>query len=187
MKIAIAGAGRMGQAIAAIVEQQDDLELAGFWDRGGDLELGVEMMREALRVDPDSLYHVPVEPRLRERLAVLANGYGPLSSASDREFMRASLHYLRGNRSEAAASLGRASMSFFGTETPQLYGPRDGRHMVFYKDLPCSPCLSVFNYKQSHCEFASRCLELISFEEVAAAFDRWWEANSPRAGREAHA
>ena len=28
----------MGQAIAAIVEQQDDLELAGLWDRGGDLE-----------------------------------------------------------------------------------------------------------------------------------------------------
>ena len=38
MKIAIAGAGRMGQAIAAIVEQQDDLELAGLWDRGGDLD-----------------------------------------------------------------------------------------------------------------------------------------------------
>lgn len=39
MKIAIAGAGRMGQAIAAIVEQQDDLELAGLWDRGGDLDV----------------------------------------------------------------------------------------------------------------------------------------------------
>lgn len=38
MKIAIAGAGRMGQVIAAIVEQQDDLELAGLWDRGGDLD-----------------------------------------------------------------------------------------------------------------------------------------------------
>ena len=37
IRVAIAGAGRMGQAIAAGLEKQDDMELAGIWDRGGDL------------------------------------------------------------------------------------------------------------------------------------------------------
>jgi len=37
IRVAIAGAGRMGQAIAAGLEKQDDLELVGMWDRGGDL------------------------------------------------------------------------------------------------------------------------------------------------------
>ena len=38
IKVAIAGAGRMGQAIAAGLETQDDMELVGLWDRGGDLD-----------------------------------------------------------------------------------------------------------------------------------------------------
>lgn len=38
IRVAIAGAGRMGQAIAAGLKAQDDLELAGIWSRGGDLE-----------------------------------------------------------------------------------------------------------------------------------------------------
>ncbi len=38
MNIGIAGAGRMGQTIAACIAQQPDLELAGIWARGGDLD-----------------------------------------------------------------------------------------------------------------------------------------------------
>ena len=38
MRIAIAGAGRMGQSIAAGIAQHDDLELAGTWKRGDDLD-----------------------------------------------------------------------------------------------------------------------------------------------------
>ena len=37
INIVIAGAGRMGQAIAATIEQTDDLALAGIWQRGEDL------------------------------------------------------------------------------------------------------------------------------------------------------
>ena len=37
IRIAIAGAGRMGQAIAAGLDADDDLELAGIWKRGDDL------------------------------------------------------------------------------------------------------------------------------------------------------
>ncbi len=38
IRIAIAGTGRMGQAIAAGLEQQDDMELAGLWGRADDLD-----------------------------------------------------------------------------------------------------------------------------------------------------
>jgi len=37
IRIAIAGAGRMGRSIAARLEAQEDLALAGTWARGGDL------------------------------------------------------------------------------------------------------------------------------------------------------
>lgn len=40
--IGIAGAGRMGRAVAASIEQQSDLELAGIWTRGGDLDAIVD-------------------------------------------------------------------------------------------------------------------------------------------------
>ena len=38
IRVAIAGTGRMGQAIAAALEQQEDMELAGLWGRGDDLD-----------------------------------------------------------------------------------------------------------------------------------------------------
>jgi 4-hydroxy-tetrahydrodipicolinate reductase len=42
IRVAIAGAGRMGQAVAAGLEKQDDMELVGVWSRGNDLSLLVE-------------------------------------------------------------------------------------------------------------------------------------------------
>lgn len=38
ISVAIAGKGRMGQAIADGLEQQDDMELAGLWGKGDDLD-----------------------------------------------------------------------------------------------------------------------------------------------------
>jgi 4-hydroxy-tetrahydrodipicolinate reductase len=43
-RVAIAGAGRMGKAIAAGIDAQDDLELVGTWGRGDDLDA---LVREA--------------------------------------------------------------------------------------------------------------------------------------------
>ena len=42
IRVAIAGAGRMGQAIAAGLESTDGMELAGIWSRGKDLDALVE-------------------------------------------------------------------------------------------------------------------------------------------------
>lgn len=38
IKVTICGAGRMGQAIAAIVDHHDDLELVGLWDRAAEID-----------------------------------------------------------------------------------------------------------------------------------------------------
>ena len=42
IRVAIAGAGRMGQAVAGGLEARDDMELAGLWGRGDDLDALVD-------------------------------------------------------------------------------------------------------------------------------------------------
>jgi len=50
-----------------------------------------------------------------------------------------------------AEAYGLRSISFFGPETPHLYGPRGGEHRVFYTRPHCSPCLNVFYSKENNC------------------------------------
>lgn len=42
-------------------------------------------------------------------------------------------------------------IAFFGPETPTIYGPLGKNQYVFYEDIYCSPCLSVYNSKISEC------------------------------------
>jgi len=64
------------------------------------------------------------------------------------------------------------TISFFGPDTPVVYGPKGDNHSVFYKGLYCSPCLNVYNvktamYGNKRClEGNNRCMHLISVEEV---------------------
>ena len=71
-----------------------------------------------------------------------------------------------------AVSMGTPTFSFFGTETPLLYGYDFPPHTIFYERLACSPCLSVFNFKIGRCEFGVRCLRRITPEKVMASFSR---------------
>lgn len=87
---------------------------------------------------------------IRESFCLITNDSGPL---------------------HIAASLNVPTMTFFGTDTPTLYGAEGPSHTAFFKNIPCSPCLSVFNYKKGECEFASRCIREITVQEVIAAFD----------------
>jgi ADP-heptose:LPS heptosyltransferase len=43
-------------------------------------------------------------------------------------------------------------IAFFGPETPTIYGPLGNNQYVFYEDMYCSPCLSVYNSKISECK-----------------------------------
>ncbi len=64
-----------------------------------------------------------------------------------------------------AVAVGLPTISFFGPETPYLYGPLNEGHHVFYKDLYCSPCLTIYNSKMHRCK-NNICLKSIRPESV---------------------
>ena len=68
-----------------------------------------------------------------------------------------------------AEALATPTVSFFGPETPMLYGPTGDNQIVFYKGIYCSPCLNVHNQKQAPCKGNNVCLKLISPAEVFAS------------------
>ena len=70
-----------------------------------------------------------------------------------------------------AAALERKVVGFYGPNTPRLYGPVGDGHAIFYKDLPCSPCITNFNYKTSFCRMPV-CISNIRVEEVLPAASR---------------
>ncbi|HBA89285.1 MAG TPA: hypothetical protein DCZ75_15255 [Geobacter sp.] len=78
-----------------------------------------------------------------------------------------------------AASLGVATASFFGPETPMLYGPKGGDALVFYEGLYCSPCLNVFNVKTAPCNGENVCMRRIEagkvLERMREHFSDVWE------------
>lgn len=65
-----------------------------------------------------------------------------------------------------AAALGVPTVSFFGPETPALYGPVGPDHQIFYAGIYCSPCLNVYNAKRAMCAGDNRCMQAISPEMV---------------------
>lgn len=60
-----------------------------------------------------------------------------------------------------ATALGIPTTSFFGPETPTLYGPQGQQHLVFYENIYCSPCLNVFNAKTAPCAGNNVCMQSI--------------------------
>lgn len=66
-----------------------------------------------------------------------------------------------------AGVCGAPTVSFFGPETPRLYGPVGESVAVFFQGLPCSPCLNVYNSKESDCR-DNVCLRTLPFETVWA-------------------
>ena len=69
-----------------------------------------------------------------------------------------------------AVSAGTPTFSFFGTETPVLYGYNAFPHTVFFEGLACSPCLSVLNFKRGRCDLGVRCLAEITPAKVFKSF-----------------
>jgi len=66
-----------------------------------------------------------------------------------------------------ALAMDTPTISFFGPETPMMYGPRGEKHAVFFKNIECSPCINVHDRKSVRCYWARpKCMEAISAEEV---------------------
>jgi ADP-heptose:LPS heptosyltransferase len=63
----------------------------------------------------------------------------------------------------------------FGPETPRLFGSLAPDTTIIWKELACSPCVSVFNHRLSPCR-NNVCMQTITvdevFEAVSAAVDR---------------
>jgi len=53
----------------------------------------------------------------------------------------------------------------FGPETPLLFGSRSAATTIIWKQLACSPCVSVFNHRLSPCR-NNLCMQLITVDEV---------------------
>lgn len=66
-----------------------------------------------------------------------------------------------------AVALRTPTISFFGPETPVLYGHSSKDNIVFYKNIDCSPCINVHEDKTFYChQKSSLCLEQIKVPEV---------------------
>jgi len=59
------------------------------------------------------------------------------------------------------------TISFFGPETPRLYGPVGEKHIALYQDMWCSPCINIYNSKLTKCR-DNLCLKQITPESVEA-------------------
>jgi ADP-heptose:LPS heptosyltransferase len=69
-----------------------------------------------------------------------------------------------------AAAIGTPVVAFFGPTAPLHYGPGAGDHLVFYRDLYCSPCLTNYNLKVSRCTDPV-CIRSITVDEVLAGIE----------------
>lgn len=61
-----------------------------------------------------------------------------------------------------------STIIFFGPETPVLYKSLGDNAFCFYRQLPCSPCLTAYNHRTSPCDGDNQCLKQITVEEVLA-------------------
>lgn len=76
-----------------------------------------------------------------------------------------------------AAAMNTPAVCLFGPESPLLYGPRNPRHTVIYKNPGCSPCVDVFRGKKLDCvRGRNECMLSITVDEVLAAALRVLEA-----------
>jgi ADP-heptose:LPS heptosyltransferase len=59
-------------------------------------------------------------------------------------------------------------VTLFGPETPRLFAAVTPRNRALWAELPCSPCVSAYNNRQSPCR-NNLCMQAISVDEVLAA------------------
>jgi len=70
-----------------------------------------------------------------------------------------------------ASSLGVPVLALYGPNTPTLYGPLSPGSRAFYRALPCSPCITVANYRSSRCRIPT-CMASIAVGEVVQHLGR---------------
>ena len=71
-----------------------------------------------------------------------------------------------GGPGQFAALTAVQTIIFYGPETPDLYGPADEKAILFYNPLPCSPCLTAYNHRNTPCDGDNLCLKQIPPQQV---------------------
>ncbi len=69
------------------------------------------------------------------------------------------------------SALGTPLIAIYGPNTPDLYGPLHPSSRVFFKRLPCSPCLTNMNAKTSRCRLPSCILGIEPSEVLQTALE----------------
>jgi ADP-heptose:LPS heptosyltransferase len=80
-----------------------------------------------------------------------------------------------------ASALGVPVLAFFGPNTPVLYGPLSAGSHAFYRALPCSPCITVANYRSSRCRIHT-CMASIPTGAAVEVLNRLMQRRGHRAG-----
>lgn len=119
---------------------------------GGDADIPyVEKLEKAVSAEPNKIINLTGRIDLKELIALMKVGHLYLGNDSG------PLHVAEACRVP--------SVSFFGPESPKVYGHTGGQNHTFYANLPCSPCLNVYTNKDTSCRY-NLCLEKITPEEV---------------------
>lgn len=114
----------------------------------------------------DMSYVSKLENKIRDKDRVI-NLSGQIS-IKELIFLMKQSHLYLGNDSgplHLAEACGLPSVSFFGPESPEVYGHPGDKNYIFYLNLPCSPCLNVYTNKDTWCN-RNLCLEKITPEQV---------------------
>lgn len=71
---------------------------------------------------------------------------------------------------QIAIAAGARTLSLFGPETPDLYGPLEPGHRVLYRGIFCSPCLNTYSAKIAACNGNNVCMkEILPSEALRTA------------------
>ena len=115
-----------------------------------------EIARQSLR--PEGIINLGGKTNIRELTSVIGSAAFFISNDSG------PLHL--------ACALSVPTVSFFGFETPVIYGPKGSEHIKFFKNIDCSPCMNVHHAKTVNCvRGKAECLLHITPEEVWTAIE----------------
>jgi ADP-heptose:LPS heptosyltransferase len=64
-----------------------------------------------------------------------------------------------------AGAVGTPTIALFGPTDHRVFAPIGKQHLVIRKNLPCSPCIDIYNYQSDACHEIT-CLKFISVSEV---------------------
>ena len=178
-----------GHPIVALNPNSSELSLERRWpaDRFVELAKRLHAARPQIRLfligaEEDRSYVDPIAEQCANEVTNLA---GALTVEELFPFLKRCDLFITNDSGplHMAALMGTPTLSFFGPETPEFYGPQGDRERaaVFYKHLYCSPCLSAQNVKTPVCQGNNLCLQAIEVDEVLeralAMLDRAREAD----------